>query len=115
MRKINTEDVFKMARLMKEADLTKDIKEAYMAGKKEGANTEEVGMNVFMNIICSVSDKNVESKFYDLLSGITEKTEEQVKTQSLEATLSDLKQIAEENNFGNFLKSASKLSGSIKN
>lgn len=114
MRKINLEDTFKFARMIKEANLTNDIKDAYLAGKKEGADEEEVGVTAFMNILCSCSDKKVEVQLYDLLAGITEKTADMVKVQSLDATVSDLKKICEENNITNFLKSASRLSEAIK-
>lgn len=109
MRKINTSDVFKMARLMKEADLTTEIKEAVTAGKKKGADEEEIGVNVVMHIIGSCSDEKVEKKFYDLVAGICEKGEEEIKNQSLEQTVADIKRICEENNIVNFFRSASRL------
>lgn len=110
MRKINTADVFKMARLMKHANLIEGIKRAYTAGKKDGANAEEVGMNAIMDIIGSCCDAGTEKEFYELLAGISEKTAEDVMNQSLDATVADVKKICEENNVANFLKSASRLS-----
>lgn len=109
MRKINTADVFKMARLMKGANLTESIKKAYMAGKEENANTEEIGMNAIMDIIGSCSDAGTEKKFYELLAGISEKTVDEIMNQSLETTMADIKRICEENNIANFLRSASRL------
>lgn len=109
MRKINTADVFKMARLMKKAKLTESIKKAYMDGKKEGVNTEEVGMNAIMDIIGSCCDTGTEKDFYELLAGISEKKAEEIMNQSLEATIADIKKICEENNIVNFLRSASRL------
>lgn len=109
MRKINTADVFKMARLMKNAKLTESIKKAYEDGKKENANTEEVGMNAIMDIIGSCSDAETEKNFCELLAGISEKTKDEVASQSLETTIADIKKICEENNIANFLRSASRL------
>lgn len=109
MRKINTADVFKMARLMKGTNLTESIKKAYMDGKEENANTEEIGMNAIMDIIGSCSDGGTEKKFYELLAGISEKTVDQIMDQSLETTVADIKRICEENNIVNFLRSASRL------
>lgn len=110
MRKINTADVFKMARLMKSAKLTESIKKAYMAGKEKDANTEEVGMNAIMDIMGSCCDTGTEKSFYELLAGISEKTEDEVMNQSLETTIADIKKICKENNITNFLKSASSMS-----
>lgn len=109
MRKINTADVFKMARLMKNAKLTESIKKAYADGKKEGVNTEEIGMNAIMDIIGSCCDAGTEKDFYELLAGISEKTKDEVADQSLETTIADIKKICEENNIVNFLRSASRL------
>lgn len=110
MRKINTADTFKMARLMKSAGLVESIKKAYAAGKEEGANTEEVGMNAILEIIGSCCDTGTEKNFYDLLAGISEKTAEEIMNQSLETTVTDIKRICEENNIVNFLRSASSMS-----
>lgn len=110
MRKINTADVFKMARLMKSANLTESIKKAYMAGKEKDADTEEVGINAIMDIMGSCCDTETEKGFCELLAGISEKTEDEVINQSLEITIADIKKICEENNIVNFLKSASSMS-----
>jgi Zn-dependent M16 (insulinase) family peptidase len=110
MRKINTADVFKMARLMKSAKLTESIKRAYTAGKEKDANMEEVGMNAIMDIMGSCCDTGTEKSFYELLAGISEKAENEVRDQSLETTIADIKRICTENNIVNFLKSASSMS-----
>lgn len=112
MRKINIADVFKMARLMKNAKLTESIKKAYTDGKKEGINPEEVGMNAIMDIIGSCCDTGTEKNFYELLAGISEKKAEDIADQSLETTIADIKKICEENDIVNFLRSASRLNPS---
>lgn len=109
MRKISTGDVFKMARLMKNANLMKNISDAYAEGHKEGAKKEEVGLNAFMDIMCSCCESKVENQLYDLIAGITEKTAKDIEGQSLESTIEDIKKICEENNIVNFIKSAWKL------
>lgn len=105
MRKINTADIFKMARLMKSAKLTESIKRAYTAGKEKDANMEEVGMNAIMDIIGSCCNTETEKILYELLAGISEKTETDIMNQSLETTIADIKKICEENNIVNFLRS----------
>ncbi len=114
MRKINTEDVFKMARIIKNTSITGNIKEAFSKGKKEDADVEQIGIDIFMDIVCSCADESIEKKFYDLIGGITEKKPEDIKKQSLETTIDDIKRICEENNILNFFKSAAKLSSKIQ-
>lgn len=113
MRKINTEDVFKAARLLKNGNIMQNIRDAYAAGKVEGADAEEVGLNAIMDILCSCSESKVETQFYDLLAGICEKKPDEIKTQSFETTIGDIKKICEENDIVNFLNAASRLNQKI--
>lgn len=115
MRKISLEDTFKMARLIKNANIAQCIKDAYFEGKKEGTDTEELGFNAMLSIICSCCEQKTELQFYDLLAGITEKTADEIKSQPLEELISDIKEIDRVNNISNFMKSAFKLSKAIKN
>ncbi len=114
MRKINTEDVFKMARLMKNGNFLQAVKNAYIEGKKEDADAEQIGMGAVMEIMCSCSDARVEIQFYDLLGGICEKKPEEVKVQSFETTVEDIRKILLENDILNFLDSASSLGEKIQ-
>ena len=113
MRKISTEDVFKMARLLKNGDVIKTVKTAYEAGKKEGADSEKIGLDAAMELLISCTDAKIEAQFYDLMAGVCEKKSEDIRTQSLESTVEDIKRICQENNIVNFLRSASGLSGKI--
>lgn len=114
MRKINTGDVFKMARLLRKGNIAETVKKAYLDGKKEGADSEEIGMNAIFDILCSCTDPSVEEQFCDLLAGICERKKEDIAAQSLETTVDDLKRIFENNNIINFFRSASGLSGKIQ-
>lgn len=113
MRKISTEDVFKMARLLKYGNIIQNIKDAYAEGHKKDADTEQVGINAFMDILCSCSEAKVENQFYELMAGICEKTPDAIKNQSLEATIEDVKAICRENNIVNFLKFAANTSSKM--
>lgn len=109
MRKINTQDVFKAGRLMKEAGIKKTVADIYKKSKEEGADRESVGMEAIFTILEACSTEKMETKLYDLLGGILEKTPDEVATQSLEKTIEDIKQIAKENNLALFFKQASQL------
>ncbi len=124
MRKINTEDVFKMARLIRKGNIVQIIKNAYAAGKKvkdreaDGKTVEEaagqIGIDVFMDIMSSCTEPEIEESFYELFSGICEKSPDDIRTQSLETTIEDIKKICKENNILNFFKSASSLSEKVQ-
>lgn len=114
MRKINTSDIFKMARLLKKGNIAEAVRKAYVDGKKEDADSEEIGMNAIFDILCSCTDPSVEDQFCDLLAGICEKKKENISNQSLETTVYDMKRICEENNIVNFFRSASRLSEKIQ-
>lgn len=110
MRKLNTGDVFKMARILKQGDVVDIIRKAYEDGRKEGADAEAMGMDVALGILCSCTNAGIENQFYELMSGICEKKPEDIQNQSLESTVEDITRIFRENNVANFLKSAAKLS-----
>lgn len=114
MRKINTEDVFKMARLMNNGKILQVVKDAYIEGKKQDVDAQQVGITAAMDIMCSCTDAKVEHQFYELVAGICEKTPEEVKTQSLETTVNDIKKICRENDIVNFFNSASDLGEMIQ-
>lgn len=113
MRMINTGDVFKMARLLKNGNVMQHIKNAYAAGREEGADPQRIGMDLIMDILCACAESKTEEQVYDLLGGICEKKPDEIRNQSLEATVEDIKKICEGNNIANFLRSASRLSANM--
>lgn len=106
MRKLSTGDVFKMARLLKNGNIINHITNAYAQGRTHAADSMQIGMDLVMNILCSCTDENIENQIYEFLSGPCEKKPEDIKSQSLEATVEDIKRICEENNIINFWKAA---------
>lgn len=120
MRKINTSDVFKLARILKKVDIQKIVAEFYSrntakpiaaVGIEESGGDLQInlGIEIVFSLIDSASDSKTEDAIYELFAGITEKSVEDIKNQSLEATKEDFTRIAEENNLKNFFKSASRL------
>jgi len=112
MRKIQTQDVFKLARIIKQAkvkdEISRIIQEA-SASKEKGNISEKVGIQAFFAIMENCSEPTLEEKIYDLLGGIAGVSPEEFKTQSLDVTLEQIKQIAKENNITDFFKAAGKL------
>lgn len=111
MRRIQTGDVFKMARIIKALSIREELTKIAVDARKEDGSTdiEAVGIKAFMMVMESCADATVENKIYDLLAGITEKNVEDIKTQTLDATIHDIREIVKENDIVNFSKSAVQL------
>lgn len=114
MRKINTGDTFKMARLMRNSNILGIVKEYFVKGKEEGADANKIGIDFISDALCACSDEKTESQLYELIAGICEKKPDDIRNQSMETTIEDIQRILKENNISNFIKSASKLSKKIQ-
>lgn len=131
MRKINTQDVFKLARLVKAAGIKDIVSDMFASGlsisreikvdenateeeKKKAKQEldrkqEEFGVNAIFTLLENCCSPDLEKKVYDLMAGITEKTPDAVMNQSLDVTIDDVKEIAKNNNIIDFFKKASQL------
>ena len=127
MRKIIISDVFKLARLIEEADLenvfTKVVKlaerdKAFIICEEDDEETKKekqalleekqhsVGLEIVMMVFKACCTKQLEKNLYDLLEGITEKD---VANQPLDELMKDLKEIASQNDIFTFFKQAGQL------
>ncbi|WP_251205372.1 hypothetical protein [Acetatifactor aquisgranensis] len=116
MRKINTGDVFKMARLLKNANVMDAVKDAYKASKKEdgakeahkeGPDKGSIWVDAAMKVLASCTSQQAEEQFYDLMAGICENKPEDIRDRPLDGLMEDIRRICQENNVANFLRSAS--------
>lgn len=115
MRKINTQDTFKMARLIKHTAIKDVLMKYYEEGKGDfkQADIEKFGLRLLFEVIECVSDGNAEKDFYGLLGGICEKKPEEIQNQPIEETIADLKKIYEENDMKCFFQSVSAMISNI--
>lgn len=129
MRKLITSDVFKMARIIKAAQVKDAIADIFESTKGVNAgiletDSEEVkeekrkaladkqeaaGFEAIMTVFEACSTEKLENMLYELFGGITEKKPEDIARQSLETTIADIKTIVKENNIVNFFKQAGQL------
>ena len=129
MRKINTSDVFKMARIIKQANVKSAMAEIFNSTREnkieilEGDSDEEkaeklkkierkkenAGFQAIMTIFESCCTEELEEMLYQFLAGITEKRSEDIATQSLETTIEEVKTIVKENNIFDFFSQADQL------
>lgn len=118
MRKINTSDVFKMARIIKAAGAKEIIAEFFEEGKNKpvvnekedmSEQQEKMGFEVFMAIFEVCSTEKIEKMLYELIGGITEKEPDVIASQPLEIMVADIKTIVAKNNIAAFFKQAGQL------
>lgn len=121
MRKIQTQDVFKLARIMKQTKLKDQISELVKKGNeisnskaiiaKEGREKakEQFGIEVALALIEECADPKAEKLIYEFIAGIAEKQPKDIETQSLQTTIEQIQQIVSENNIMNFFNTASRL------
>jgi len=111
MRKINTSDVFKLARILKKGKVEQNIAEAIgdVDVKNKNKISEKVGIKVMLALFESCGEPEVEALVYDLFAGIAEVEPNSIATQTFDKTLEMFKEISKENNLTNFFKQASQL------
>lgn len=109
MRRLQTSDVFAVARIIKYADISDDIAKAVSEGKKEGADPEAVGVNAVLSVFASCGSEKVEPLVYKLLSDVSGISVDDIKTQPIDDTILMIKEIAKENDLIDFFKKASRL------
>lgn len=126
MRAINTSDVFKLARLIKSADIKDVLLDAMTKGqnmepdiaeddpeeikeqklKDFNLKQDEFGLSVILDILYGCVDSKQEKAIYELLAGITEKSAKEIEAQPFNDTVEDIKQILAENDVMAFFRSA---------
>lgn len=115
MRKINTADVCKMARIMKTSGMREKIFELFKKGRNIQAEdvsspeVQEFGVSVVFEIIEVLAEQKAERELYELIGGIVGKSANEIAEQEFMATIEDVKAIAQENNLADFFSQASNL------
>ena len=76
MRSLNTRDLFKAIRVVKETG----IKEAFKSniGDFKNKSEKEIGIDLIFTVLESATEKNTEEQIYDFLSGPLEIKKEEV-------------------------------------
>jgi hypothetical protein len=110
MRKLALKDAFSLARIVKAADVKKEMVSfaAEMRGKK-AEDIEAVGLEFFVTLIQAASDVNVENKVYALYADLKGATAEEVSNYDLATVKADIKELIAENDLKSFFSSFSAL------
>lgn len=113
MKKLNTKDVFKMARFLRNLDFKKEAETVL----READSIDDVfsdGYALIYAIFEKIVDKNAEEQFYEFLSGPYEMTAEEVGELSIGEQIKNIKQLAKENDLKVFIQDVKKLREILK-
>lgn len=79
MRGLNVDDLFEAMRLVKAANLEKDVQYMTELIKREGlASLEKVGFQFALRMIGSISDVEIQKRLYKLIGGILEESPDSI-------------------------------------
>lgn len=107
MRKLKTGDIPALCRCMKKLGL----KDQFKAIAKEVDNLKDAwdrGFDLIWNLFDVATETEGEGVIYEFLSGPFEMTPDEVRDLDLDQLLTNLQQLAAENNLAVFFKSAAK-------
>lgn len=114
MRKLALKDAFALSRILKAAEIKKEImafaNEIRIRNKQsEKLNTDEIGLEFILSLVTAISNTAVEKQFYDLYASIKEIDPKDAEFTDLETFKNDIMQIAKENDLKSFFTSLSAL------
>ena len=104
MRNLQTQDIFSLARVLKEANVLEVIKNI-----DKTKDVRQVGMTVIFEVIGNCTDEQCEDKIYKFLSGPFEMTEKEVRELDPEELLDKIFEIASVGKWKSFLSKASQF------
>jgi hypothetical protein len=108
MRKLRTSDIPSLCRSIKKLGL----KERFKNLAQEANNATDVwdrGFDIIWDLFDAATETEGEVAIYEFLAGPFEMTPDEVRDLDLDVLISNMKQLAAENNLGVFFKSAAKL------
>ena len=111
MRKLNTSDVFAMARIVRASGIRNEIRDLIhrVAGTDE--STASVGIEGFLVIMEACAERKSERAIYEALSGPFEMTADEVALLELDELERRFSLLNEENNLKHFFDLVSRILG----
>ena len=108
MRKLKTSDVPVLCRSLKKLG----VKEQFRAVAQQANSVDDVwalGFDLVWSLFDAATEETGETALYEFLAGPFEMTPEEVQNLDIDKLLTNLKQLAAENNLTVFFKSAARL------
>lgn len=111
MRKLNTSDVFALARIVRTSGVRDELRPLIKAAAESSRPAEDVGIDGFLCILYALTEQKTEQAIYSVLSGPFEMTAEEVKTLPLDQLMEQLNTLVAENNLKHFFDCVSRILG----
>lgn len=111
MRKLNTADVFAMARIIRASGVREELREMIHRVADQGLSMESVGIEGVLVIVEAVAEKKAEHAMYEALSGPFEVAAEEIAAMELDALIDSLEQLHQENDLQRFFGFVSRILG----
>jgi len=109
MRKIKTQDVFKLARIIRISGAKNELAEILRASQNgNNGDARKVGVDLIMTLVSVCGEEEVEKMLYELIGGIAEKKPTDIMDLDLDELIELFKEIGEQNNLSNFFDTAVK-------
>lgn len=108
MRKLALKDAFSFARIIKAADIRKEIA-GFASEIHSGKSVDEIGMEFIVTLMQAAADEAVEQKIYGLYADLKGATPDEIGMLGFEEIKADFKELVEQNDLKNFFNSVSAL------
>lgn len=102
MRKLNTSDVFAMARVVRASGMREELRGLIKQAAETDAKVEDVGIDGFLTILEALAEKKAEAAIYEVLAGPFQTTAQEVASMQLDELMENLKRLVEENDLTRF-------------
>ena len=108
MRKLETRDMFELARTVKKIGIKEELKNIAKEINEKGKelDTYEAGFDLVLSVIEKFSEKNSEQAFYEFLSGPFEVDPKEVETMEIIDLIEGIFEMASIDKWKSFLKIA---------
>lgn len=111
MRKLNTTDVFAMARIIRASGIRDELRALIQRVSGSDTPVAAVGIDGFLIIMEAVAEHKAERAVYEALSGPFEMTADEVAALDLDELTELFTQLAKENNLKRFFDFVSRILG----
>lgn len=111
MRKLNTSDVFALARVVRASGMREDLTALIKWGVESDAKLEDIGITGVLTVLEALAERKAESAIYEVLAGPLEMEPKAVADMPLDNLAPMLQTLWTENNLKDFLSWVSGILG----
>lgn len=111
MRKLQTADVFAMARIIRASGVREDLREIVYNVAQKGLTVEAVGIDGVLVVLEACAEKKTEHVIYEALAGPFEVSPEEIAAMNLDDLCAKLQQMVQDNNLQSFFGYVSRILG----